>query len=67
MVEDGAPGHKACQKIPRVEWNGCASLACTVARSQLYRGTMGRHGGRARAYLGRVSDPETLEAAVNAA
>ena len=28
---------------------------------------MGRHGGRARADLVRVSDPETLEAAVNAA
>ena len=41
-------------------------MACSVARSQPYRGIVGRLGGRATG-LGEVSDPEALEAAVEAA
>ena len=42
----------ACQKIPRVERNGCALMACIATRPQSYRGIVAGRGGSVRSNLG---------------
>ena len=48
--------HQASSGIPkilRVEWNGCAPMACTVTSPQPYRGIIRRHRGRVKLDLGK--------------